>query len=120
MTPRLIWRVLLLIGSLAVPILAQEHADRSDAFAPIRFFVGTWSGDQVGEPGHGTAERTYALFASTKQASTFEGRQASESILQRASPERTNLAQAPRFFVPLGAHGRVEHRRNSRLGGSRA
>jgi len=54
-------RTLLLVTVLAVPILAQEPAVRYDPFAPLRFFVGAWRGAQNGEPGHGTADRTYSF-----------------------------------------------------------
>jgi hypothetical protein len=61
MIPDMIRRILLLITALAVPILAQQPAVRSDPFAPLRFFVGMWRGEQSGEPSHGTAERTYSF-----------------------------------------------------------
>jgi hypothetical protein len=38
---------------------AQSPAVSSDRFAPLRFFAGTWRGEQAGEPGNGAAERTY-------------------------------------------------------------
>lgn len=37
----------------------QEGAPKADPFAPLRFLAGTWRGDQSGQPGQGTAERTY-------------------------------------------------------------
>jgi len=69
-------RILLLITVLAVPILAQQPAVRSDPFAPLRFFVGAWRGEQNGEPGHGTAERTYSFvlkdrFVQVNNTSTY-------------------------------------------------
>ena len=38
----------------------QQPAERADPLAPLRFFVGTWRGEQAGEPGKGISERTYA------------------------------------------------------------
>jgi hypothetical protein len=53
--------ILLVITSLGGTARAQEGAATPDRFASLRFLVGTWRGDQVGEPGKGTAERTYAF-----------------------------------------------------------
>lgn len=39
-----ILRILLLSTAVAVPILAQQRAVKSDPFAPLRFFVGAWRG----------------------------------------------------------------------------
>jgi len=36
-----------------------QTPQKPDRFAPLRFLVGTWRGDQAGQPGQGTAERTY-------------------------------------------------------------
>ncbi len=33
---------------------------KPDPFAPLRFMAGTWKGENDGQPGHGTSERTYA------------------------------------------------------------
>jgi hypothetical protein len=51
--------LVLMVLSLAVRTRAQEPAAQPDPFAPLRFFVGTWRGEQHGQPGHGIAERTY-------------------------------------------------------------
>jgi hypothetical protein len=51
--------VVLAIASLAADAGAQQSAPKTDRFAQLRFLVGTWRGDQAGQPGHGTAERTY-------------------------------------------------------------
>jgi hypothetical protein len=51
--------VLLIIGLLGTPARAQEAAGKPDRFAPLHFLVGSWRGDQAGQPGRGTAERTY-------------------------------------------------------------
>ena len=51
--------VLVAIAFLGVPAGAQQGAPRPDRFAALRFLVGTWRGDQAGQPGRGTAERTY-------------------------------------------------------------
>jgi hypothetical protein len=50
---------LLLTVVLAAPASAQQGASQSDRFAALRFLAGTWRGDQSGQPGRGTAERTY-------------------------------------------------------------
>lgn len=51
--------VCLVVVSLAIPVGAQAPATDSDRFAPLRFMIGTWKGEQAGQPGRGTAERTY-------------------------------------------------------------
>jgi hypothetical protein len=51
---------LLLLSSVA---WAQEKPAQPvpDPFGPIRFMVGTWKGENTGEPGYGTSDRTYAF-----------------------------------------------------------
>jgi hypothetical protein len=51
--------MLFVIASLNAPVGAQEAAPKTDRFAPLRFLAGTWRGDQAGQPGKGTAERTF-------------------------------------------------------------
>lgn len=56
--------------------VSQQASLKSDPFAPLRFFVGAWHGDQNGEPGHGTSERTYSFvlnhrFLEVKNKSTY-------------------------------------------------
>ena len=51
--------LLLVIALLGSPMGAQQGASRPDRFAALRFLAGTWRGDQSGQPGRGTAERTY-------------------------------------------------------------
>jgi hypothetical protein len=51
--------ILLVIAILGPQAGAQQGASTSDRFAALRFLVGTWRGDQTGQPGLGTAERTY-------------------------------------------------------------
>ena len=51
--------ILLVIMFLGAPAGAQQGASTPDRFAPLRFLAGTWRGDQAGQPGRGTAERTY-------------------------------------------------------------
>ena len=53
--------ILVVIGFLGAPAAAQQGASKPDRFAPLRLFAGTWRGDQAGQPGRGTAERTYQL-----------------------------------------------------------
>jgi hypothetical protein len=45
--------------SVSLQTAAQENAPKTDRFAPLRFLVGTWRGDQAGKPGQGTVDRTY-------------------------------------------------------------
>ena len=49
----------LVIVFLATRARAQERGPKIDWSGPLRFFAGTWRGDQAGKPGQGTAERTY-------------------------------------------------------------
>ena len=53
--------ILLVTACLAVPTGARQGAPKPDRFAALRFLAGTWRGDQAGQPGRGTAERTYQL-----------------------------------------------------------
>ena len=50
---------LLVIALLGPQVSAQQSASRPDRFAALRFLSGTWRGEQAGQPGRGTAERTY-------------------------------------------------------------
>jgi hypothetical protein len=54
---------LLLVGSISASVgaamAAQQAAPGPDRFAALRFLAGTWRGEQSGQPGRGTAERTY-------------------------------------------------------------
>ena len=68
--------ILLLMWLAIVPALGQQPPAKSDPFAPLRFFVGTWHGEQSGDPGHGTSERTYGFvlndrFLQVKNTSTY-------------------------------------------------
>ena len=51
--------LLLLIAFLGAPLAAQQAGTKPDRFAALRFLAGAWRGDQSGQPGRGTAERTY-------------------------------------------------------------
>lgn len=51
--------LLLVIALLGAQAGAQQGASRPDRFAALRFLAGTWRGEQAGQPGRGTAERTY-------------------------------------------------------------
>jgi hypothetical protein len=67
---------LLLLASAALPIFGQQSASTSDTLAPLRFFVGSWRGDQSGQPGAGTSERTYEFvlndrFLQVRNTSTY-------------------------------------------------
>lgn len=61
MIRRMLHRIacLIALAALAAQVGAQESASKPDRFAPLRFLAGTWRGDQAGQPGQGTAERTY-------------------------------------------------------------
>ena len=51
--------IMLLIALVGPQMGAQRGASEPDRFATLRFLAGTWRGDQAGQPGRGTAERTY-------------------------------------------------------------
>jgi hypothetical protein len=51
--------ILLVMALLVASARSQEGLTKPDHFAQLRFLAGTWRGDQVGQPGRGTAERTY-------------------------------------------------------------
>lgn len=51
--------ILLVIAVLGVQLGARQGDSKPDRFATLRFLAGTWRGDQAGQPGRGTAERTY-------------------------------------------------------------
>ena len=51
--------ILIVVALLGAQASAQQVAPKPDRFAPLRFLAGTWKGDQAGQPGRGTAERTY-------------------------------------------------------------
>lgn len=51
--------ILLVIAFLGAQAGPQQGAAKSDRFAALRFLAGTWRGDQTGQPGIGSAERTY-------------------------------------------------------------
>jgi hypothetical protein len=53
--------VLLLVASIT-----QVQAAEQDVFAPVRFMLGSWKGTASGEPGNGTAQRTYAFVLGDK------------------------------------------------------
>jgi hypothetical protein len=51
--------ILLTIAFLGPQASAQQAASKPDRFAVLRFLAGAWRGDQTGQPGRGSAERTY-------------------------------------------------------------
>ena len=51
--------ITLVFALLTVQASAQQSAPRPDRFGPLRFLAGTWRGEQSGQPGKGTVERTY-------------------------------------------------------------
>ena len=51
--------ILLVIAFLGAPASARQEPSKPDRFAVLRFLAGTWKGDQAGQPGRGTAERSY-------------------------------------------------------------
>jgi len=58
--PQMLQRItILLVAAFAVSVSGQETVPKPDRFAALRFLAGTWRGDQAGQPGQGTAERTY-------------------------------------------------------------
>ena len=58
--PKFVTLVLLLVVSVLASVAhAEEQA--ADPWAPLRRFVGEWSGTSAGEPGEGTVSRKYAF-----------------------------------------------------------
>ena len=62
--------------STALQVFAQQAANSSNPFAPLRFFGGIWRGAQSGQPGDGTSERIYEFvlddrFLQVKNTSTY-------------------------------------------------
>ena len=81
---RCLLRIIVLLAAGAVPMLAQQAAAQPDVFAPLRFFVGAWRGDQTGEPGRGVCERTYAFvlddyFLQVNNTSTYPPQEKNKS-----------------------------------------
>jgi len=67
---------LLFVAVVSIHPFAGQPATQPDVFGLLRFFVGTWRGDQSGEPGHGTVERKYEFvldgnFLEVKNKSTY-------------------------------------------------
>ena len=58
--------ILLVIAFLGAPMGAQQGGSKPDRFAALRFLAGTWRGDQTGQPGRSTAERTYQFILSDR------------------------------------------------------
>lgn len=69
----------LLAAGLVFTLAAQESAPaapKPDPWAPVRFLLGQWEGTAQGEPGTGTAVRTYAFvlnnrYIEVKNQSTY-------------------------------------------------
>ncbi len=57
----MLWRlpILLALGLVGAPASGQQSDRNVDRFGSLRFLVGTWRGEQAGQPGSGIAERTY-------------------------------------------------------------
>jgi hypothetical protein len=75
--------ILLTIALLGPQPSAQPAASKPDRFAALRFLAGTWRGDQAGQPGRGTAERTYQFvlddrFLQEMNTSTYPPREKNE------------------------------------------
>ncbi len=66
---------ILLLAAASIPAFGQQ-TPKPDPFAPLHYFVGTWRGDQSGEPGHGTVDRQYKFvlggkFLQVRNRSTY-------------------------------------------------
>lgn len=81
--------ILLVVAILGSQPVAQQGASKPDRFAALRFLAGTWRGDQAGQPGRGTAERTYQF------------------ILNDRFLQETNTSTYPR--QEKNANGEVHH-----------
>jgi hypothetical protein len=67
---------LLFLTCGAGSMFGQQLLSDSDLLARLRFFVGSWRGDQSGQPGDGRSERTYEFvlndrFLQVKNTSTY-------------------------------------------------
>jgi hypothetical protein len=49
------------VAALFTALLLLFQTPAADAMAPLRFFVGTWTGTSSGRPGEGNVRRTYEL-----------------------------------------------------------
>jgi hypothetical protein len=58
---RVVLCVALLASSAAAYAQDAKPVAPIDPLAPVRFMVGTWKGENSGQPGHGTSDRTYAF-----------------------------------------------------------
>ena len=58
--------ILLVIALLGPPARAQKGPAKADRFASLRVLAGTWRGTQAGQPGRGTAERSYQFILSDR------------------------------------------------------
>jgi hypothetical protein len=75
------WLIVVLVACCLTP---AQTPPRPDPFAPLRFFVGTWRGEQNGEPGHGASERTYGFvlndrFLQVRNKSTYPPQEKNKS-----------------------------------------
>ncbi len=60
----MIRRALVLAVMMASVVAGQEPGTtpaKPDPFAPVRFMVGTWKGEDSGQAGHASSDRTYAF-----------------------------------------------------------
>jgi hypothetical protein len=99
---KLAWLLIFLTGPIAVAADAQP-----DPWSPVRFLVGTWTGEAQGEPGKGSVERSYEFvpggkFIEEKNTSRYEPRagQKGEVHLHRSfvSYETFELAEPGKQF----------------------
>src|SRR6185503_17659100 len=76
--------ILLTIAFLGPQAGAQQVVSKPDRFAALRFLAGTWRGEQAGQPGRGTAERTYQFilddrFLQENNTSTYRRQEKNKS-----------------------------------------
>jgi hypothetical protein len=60
------WQMLPVLVIAAVSVCGQQSAVTADPFGPLKFLVGTWPGEQSGEPGKGISDRTYTFVLSNQ------------------------------------------------------
>lgn len=73
-----------MVIAVACCLTPAQGPPKTDPFAPLRFFVGTWHGQQHGEPGQGTSERTYVFvlndrFLQVNNTSTYPPQEKNKS-----------------------------------------
>jgi hypothetical protein len=73
-----------MIALLFAGVAGAQTAPTTDAWAPVRYLVGTWDGDVNGEPGTGKSVREYRFVLNNRY---LEVRNKSSYPVQRRNPK---------------------------------